>query len=148
MSKINQFNSNFSEAVESNVRPQGSQGAGSSGLLPSQLQTAQSNAGIDTPEGITAASLSEAMNPHGALVRNPNIASLDPSTTDLGLFDSLDLSEQSKQVRVGLDNFGTSNEGFSQVTVTAITRDNISMPSNQSLIADTVIPNVGSRFFR
>ena len=65
-----------------------------------------------------------------------------------GAVGVLDLSASLKQVRVGMDNFGTSLDGTSQVVVTGSTRSDISMPTNQSLASDNFIPNVGSRFFR
>lgn len=148
MSKMNQFNSNNTEYVTQDVRQQGEFNIlhGSTGLLPSQLQTAQGSNGIDTPEGTTFENLSEPVNPHGILVRNTNNPSLYPENT--AAVNSLSLADTQKQVRVGLDNFGTSLDGTSEVTITAVTRDTLSFPTNQDLAADNVIPSVGSRFFR
>lgn len=82
MSKINQFNSNNSEFVRGNQRPQGSNTVGG-GLLPSNVQTSQGSNGIDTPEGVKKVSASEAVNPHGSLLRNPNISSLAEGVTEV-----------------------------------------------------------------
>jgi hypothetical protein len=157
MSKQDQFNSNNTEFVTQSIRPQGEFNIlhGSTGLLPNELQTAQGSNGIDTPAGATAASLSEPVNPHGVLVRNSEQLAGDAPAYDAdggliqGQYGVLNQQAAVKESRAGSTVFGVDVNGVPGVNDNVdIARQDISARSNQSLVADNLIPNVGSRFFR
>jgi hypothetical protein len=158
MSKQDQFNSNNTEFVTQSIRPQGEFNIlhGSTSLLPNELQTAQGSNGIDTPAGATFTSLSEPVNPHGVLVRNREALSGDAPAYDVdggliqGQYGVLNQQAAVKESRVGSTVFGVDVNGVPGVDAPDVTiaRQNISLPTNQNLIADNLIPNVGSRFFR
>ncbi len=153
MSKNAQLNDSSSEAVLSQKRSVNGEVFnlldGHTAILPGTDATAQGSNNSDYNTNADKTVAATPSNPHGTLLRNPNIVSLEPGATD-GSIASLSLSSQSQQVRVGLGNFGTTLDGTSQVYIKDLTgtRDNLSMPVAQDIQSNQVIPNVGSRFSR
>ncbi len=158
MAKDQVFNAKNTEPVDARKETKvGAQNAVfETSLLGGNLQTGQGG-DAPSPAGANAGSLSVAGTKHGKLVANPNIPSITPTELDAdgnidpSLVGVIEVPTRTSEQRAGQGKFGSANTGEQRVDTTdrgEVSRDNISMPTNQNSQNTRSIPNVASRFMR